>query len=196
MLGLLFSQQAGASEDRAGWKLVKDKNNIQVYTLKVADSDILKAKTTTIINAPMERIQALLDDVKNRHKWVPYLKKSEAITEYKNNKRLEYSLFAAPWPASDRDFVYQLELISDLEKQRIYKMVSVVSELMPENKDNIRAELYESNYTLTAINENTTRIELTFHVNPKGWLPDWLINIIQRILPYKILQNLASEAVG
>lgn len=175
------------------WQLIKNENGIKVYILEKKDSDIVKAKTQTIIKSPISQVRAILDDIGHRHEWIPFLKISTALTAYKNNKRIEYSHFYAPWPASDRDFVYQIELISESDQQLVYKMHSIESDLKPVDKNKIRADLYESIYTLTVLDKDTTSVELVFHADPKGWLPNWIINIIQRVLPFKILRNLKAR---
>lgn len=175
------------------WKLIEDENGIQVYILESSSSKIVKAKTKTIVKTSLENVKNTLDDIEHRHEWVPFLKKSQALTQYSDNQRIEHSHFSAPWPASDRDFVYKIELASASNQQLVYKMQSVESVLMPVDEDMIRADLYESIYTLTVIDKSTTAVELTFHADPKGWLPNWIINIIQRVLPYKILNNLKAR---
>jgi len=188
----LFSKQV-ISADKHNWKLVTDENNIQVYVLNTGHSDIVKSKAQSNIKAPLQKIKAILDDINHRHEWVPYLKISKALSKYENNKRIEYSHFKAPWPASDRDFVYEIELVSETKNKLIYKMASVESALMPVDENKIRADLFETIYTLAVIDEQTTAVSLTFHADPKGWLPNWIKNIIQRVLPFKILENLKTR---
>jgi len=193
VLHLIFTHAALASSSESNWKLIKDENGIKVFVFETPDNDIVKAKTQTIINVPLERVRATLDDIDHRHEWVPFLKISKALSEYKNNKRIEYSHFSAPWPASDRDFVYQLELINSSDNKLVYKMFSVDSELKPNDSRYIRADLFESIYTLESLDNETTAVELVFHADPKGWLPNWITNIIQRVLPFKILRNLGNR---
>ncbi|MCW8853861.1 MAG: START domain-containing protein, partial [Gammaproteobacteria bacterium] len=178
------------------WQLVKNKQGITVYTKAVAGSDILKVKTQIIINTEINQIRDILDDAPHRENWIPYLKSSSIVYSYSNTEKLEYSHFSAPWPASDRDFVYRIHLIHHDDNKLIYHMKSENSSLLPFHDDIIRAELIESIYTLTALNEQQTQVELIFHADPKGWLPAWIINIIQKTLPYLILRNLREQALG
>lgn len=189
----IFIQAALATSSEPHWELVKDENGIKVYIYETSDSDIVKAKTNIIVNAPIERVKAILDDIEQRHEWIPFLKVSKALSEFKDNKRIEYSHFSAPWPASDRDFVYQIELTNHSNKKLVYKMFSVETDLKPSDTRYIRADLFESVYTLQALNSETTSVELVFHADPKGWLPNWITNIIQRVLPFKILRNLRNR---
>lgn len=129
-----------------------------------------------------------------RKQWVPYLSQSRVLHRFSENEKLEYSLFRAPWPASDRDFVYRMTLLHQDDVTISYSMVSEIHSLMPENDGVIRADLIESIYTLTAIDAQQTQVELIFLADPKGWLPVWIINIIQKALPYLMLKNLRDIA--
>jgi len=89
LMASLFSTQA-FSADKHNWQLVADENNIQVYVLNTDHSDIVKAKVKSRIAAPLHEIKKIIDDIDHRHEWIPYLKISKALSEYKHNKRIEY----------------------------------------------------------------------------------------------------------
>lgn len=192
LLGLVtFS--VGAEINTAEWTLVKDENNIQVYTQEVGDSDIVRAKAIAIIPAPLHELKAILDDYNHRQEWIPYLRKSSLLKINDENSRIEYSHFYAPWPVSDRDFVYNVRIQTRTSTEIQYEMRSIESEMMPEQKDRIRAELIHGRYRLEQISESETRVEVLYHADPGGWLPGWLVNRIQRALPYRILLNLGEK---
>jgi len=176
------------------WEEINDQENVKVYSTEVPGSDILKIKTRTIIKSSISNIQSILDNVAHRKNWIPFLQESSIIEIKSNTEKIEYSLFSAPWPATDRDFVYKLTLISSNASNITYTMTSTQHSDKPVSDDLIRADLMESTYILTALSPELTRVELIFHADPKGWLPDWIINIIQRILPYLILRNLRQQA--
>lgn len=186
-----FSTTYSAAKDNTiDWKLINNKKNIEVYSAEVADSDILKIKTQTRMQASIAKIQSVLDNVKQRSNWVPYLQQSSVIENISATQSIEYSLFAAPWPASDRDFVYRRTQISNTESVLVYEMTSLQHPHKPVSEQIIRASLMESTYILTALSAHETQVELIFYADPKGWLPNWIINIINRMLPYLILKNL------
>ncbi|MDH5471982.1 MAG: START domain-containing protein [Gammaproteobacteria bacterium] len=194
-LALIFfnASQASNLTDSPAWTLVKDKQGIQVFTHKTTDRDILKVKTQITINADIHQIQAILNDISHRKNWIPYLNNSTIIYSFSATEKLEHAHFSAPWPASDRDFVYRIRLLHEDKNKLIYYMTSEDSPLLPVHNDIIRAKLIESRYTLSALNEQQTQVELIFHADPKGWLPVWIINIIQKTLPYLILRNLRDQ---
>ena len=176
------------------WRLVKEKQGIQVYTQAVQESSLIKVKTQVVIKNTIPHIQSILDNAQQRKKWIPFLNHSSVKHVFSATDKLEYSHFHAPWPTSDRDFVYRIILTHQDNNKLIYKMKSESYSALPENNGIIRAELVESIYTLSKIDEQHTRVELIFHADPKGWLPAWIINIIQKTLPYMILRNLRVEA--
>ncbi|NOZ37056.1 MAG: hypothetical protein GXP11_03115 [Gammaproteobacteria bacterium] len=184
-----------AQKQESDWQKIRDEDGIQVYSAAVSDSDIIKVKTEVIIAAPLEHIRQILDDAPQRSRWIPYLEQSKVLQHISDTQRLEYSHFDAPWPASDRDFVYRIRLQHKNNNQLIFQMQSERSPLMPEQTGIVRAELIESVYTLSALQPQKTRVELVFHADFRGWLPDWVINIVQRHLPFMMLKNLRARAV-
>lgn len=184
----------GASD--AQWIKIKDENGIQVYSIGMQNTAIVKARAIAIINAPLEKIQRLVDNLPQRTQWVPYLKHSKIIENISATEHIEYSLFSAPWPASNRDFVYRVQRSqqqTDDQLQLSYRMRSVNHDVMPLQPGLIRGEIFSSVYRLTQISAGQTRVELIYHADPRGWLPNWIVNIIQRAFPYKMMRNLKQQ---
>lgn len=180
----------------AQWKKIKDENGIQVYSIAMQDTAIVKARALATINAPLEKIKQLVDDFSQRPQWVPYLKHSKIIEKISPAEHIEYSLFSAPWPASNRDFVYRVEYVQQQvgnSLQLSYRMQSVAHRAMPLRPGLVRGEIFSSVYKLTAINAGQTRVELIYHADPKGWLPNWIVNIIQRGFPFRMMRNLRQQ---
>lgn len=180
----------------AKWIKIKDENGIQVYSIAMQNTAIVKARAVAIINAPLEKIQRLVDNLPQRPQWVPYLEHSKIIENISATQHVEYSLFAAPWPASKRDFVYRVQRSQQQIDGYIeldYQMQSVEHTAIPLQSGLIRGEIFSSVYRLAAIDAGQTRVELIYHADPRGWLPNWIVNIIQRAFPYKMMQNLKQQ---
>lgn len=193
-VGLFFTLSACAQNPQADWQKIKDGDGIRVYSSAVSGSAIIKVKTVVIIDAPLMRIRHILDNTSQRKQWVPYLEYSKVLQHISDTDRLEYSHFDAPWPASDRDFVYRIRLQHRQNNQLVFSMKSEQTPLMPKQANIVRANLINSIYTLTALQPQRTRVELIFQADLRGWLPDWIINIVQRHLPFLMLKNLRTRA--
>ena len=191
MLNICIAHSEVALEKKEyQWQKVREEKGVVIFSQEVDGSDIIKVKTQVVIDVSMEDIQLFLDDLSHRKKWVPYLSEVRILKEYSATEKLEYSLFSAPWPASDRDFVYRQRLLHKDDEKIIFVMNVEESDLMPEQDGAVRADMIESQYTLTSLRESSTKAELIFYADPKGWLPDWIINKIQQELPYRMLRNL------
>ncbi|MDH3343568.1 MAG: START domain-containing protein, partial [Gammaproteobacteria bacterium] len=111
MSELCIASIENISEDKKIlWQKITEENGVVVYSQEIKGSDIVRVKAQIVIDVEMEKIQSFLDDLMYRKKWVPYLSEVRLLREYSATERLEYSHFSAPWPASDRDFVYRQKL--------------------------------------------------------------------------------------
>ncbi len=189
----MMSSDLPAEPTQSPWEKIREEQGIVVYAQEIEGSDIVRVKTQIVIAANIEEIQAFIEDISKRKTWVPFLAEVRILRDYSHTEKLEYTLFEAPWPASDRDFVYRRKLIYKDDQKIIMEMTSEESELMPGQDDAVRAEILESRYTLIAINDNKTKAELIFYADPKGWLPNWIINKIQQALPFRMLRNLRAQ---
>lgn len=189
-------ESAMAESDTLEWQEVRNSEGIQIYTAKAVDTPIIKVKAVALIDASLNRVLAILDDETQYPKWVPYLSEAKLLQTVSTTEKLVYNLFDAPWPASNRDFVYRVVVSSQTENTLSYVMQSEPNSLMPEQKGVVRASLLESVYSLTSVSDNQTRVELVFHADPRGHLPIWVVNIVHRSFPYGAIKGLRAVLHG
>lgn len=182
-----------ATED---WEEVKNQDGIRIYTRQATDSPIVMAKGIVVIDATPEAIMQVLDDNASHPMWIPYLKVSRQLQAVADKERLEYNLFDAPWPASNRDFVFRVIAVPGKDgHSTTFSMQSEDSPLMPEQDGIVRGLLLESRFEITAMASAKTRVELLFQADPRGWIPVWVVNIMQRAWPHKVLKGLRARAI-
>ena len=58
----------------------------------------------------------------------------------------------------------------------------------------VRAEVKGTYYNFTALSAKRTKLEVEVHTDPKGLLPNWLVNLIQKKWPSKTLSGLIRHA--
>lgn len=177
------------AQESSAWQEVRTEAGIQLYTASVSGTDIKKVKAVVEVGVSLDALQLFLNKVAHYPLWVPYLKEARILEKSSEDDLLAYNFFDAPWPARDRDFVYRIQITRELG-QVLYVMQSQESDLMPVQKSATRAVLIESRYVLTPLNEHSTRLEMTFHADPKGKLPMWIVNIVHRIIPHDALREL------
>lgn len=184
------------AEEPGEWQELKKADDIQLYSRSATDTAILKVKAITVIDANINRIKAIIDDVANQSDWLPYLAETRVLEQKSATDRLLYSRFNALWPARDRDVVYRVRVIQHEDGSITYLQQSQQSSLMPEQDDYVRATLVQGSYNLMPIAGNQTQVELLLHANPLGKLPLWIVNIIKQRLPFELLKGLRTQAAA
>ena len=104
--------------------------------------------------------------------------------------------FNTPFPTSDRDYVLRAVGKVD-EANRVFttEIESVNHVGRRENDCCVRGHAFGTFYRFEAIpGTNTTKVEVEVHTDPKGWIPGWLTNMIQKKWPKNTLGALIREA--
>lgn len=195
LLGLsLLSQYALAGQ---GWEMVSDKDGIKVYRKEIPGSDLIAFKGVKLMPAPIAKVaQVLLDpDEGKKKQWVDMIKEFKVL-EAGEMENVCYSSYDLPWPLADRDYVIKSKMTIDNEGNQI--LIDLRSTEHPDAPKTIgvRALLAKSLYRLVPKPGRTTEVTVEIQTDPKGELPKWLVNIIQRGWPAKTLSKMEIQALS
>lgn len=191
LLWLLLSAVVIADESPA-WQPAAEVDGVRLLQAVEEDGRV-KVRAVTVLDVPVTAVKAVLDDLASHPDWVPYLVETRELARPAPGELLLHSRFDAPWPARDRDFVYRSRVSRDAAGRIVYRLKSVQSPLMPERDDYIRAILIEGLYTVEPKDKNSARVEFMFHADPRGTLPLWIVNIVQRRFPFQALLGLREQ---
>ena len=84
-----------------------------------------------------------------------------------------------------------------LERGKKYLVVETHSANLntnPIKENHVRANLYCGQMIMRPKDTGQTEIEFIIFVDPRGQIPIWLINIVQKSLPYDFLKALEKKA--
>jgi hypothetical protein len=175
-----------------GWEQVNKEDGVTVYSKSVKGSDLVAFKGETIIEQPLEKILAVLMDNDRRTEWVARLAKSEVLEEVSTFEYVIYQHFSLPLILSDRDYVYRGKATRDEDGLVTLAMTSCKHSESPKTVG-VRANLINSSYRLSPEGDDKTRVEVEIHTDPKGMLPTWLVNMIQKSWPSKTLNGIRAQ---
>ena len=132
-------------------------------------------------------------EVEAKKQWVDRMMEFQVL-ELTDDHSVTYSSYNLPWPMNDRDFVIRSDFVLD-KKEKTFTLFlkSVEHEKAPETVG-VRGVVYKSRYALKALSKDQTKVEVEIHSDPKGLLPKWLINRIQRRWPYNTLSKMELQA--
>ncbi len=184
------------------WKLVDSKNDISVWETQIPGTKLAGARGEAIINSPLKRVLFVLADVERSKEWVDGLKRSIVLEDGLKNasvlnkngvfETVMYQEFNLPWPISNRDFVFKGVGHKEPDGRWIIEIKSVDHPLAPKTTG-VRGELIESKYVLTSIGPSSTKLEVEIICDPKGSIPIWLVNLIQKNWPRRTLNAISKQ---
>lgn len=177
------------------WEQIFSKDGIDVYSQKMPESDILAFKATGIINAPIDQVMEVLRKVEISQEWMPDTEVKYTVKEFSDLEAITYSVNKLPWPFSGRELL--LRNILRLDQQRKYLVVdafSVEDASYPVGNGNVRAFMHRGQTCIRPVGRQHTEVLFTFLLDPKGYIPSWLVNMKQKELPYNFLKSLEEKA--
>ena len=91
ILGIFINVQSANSQGNK-WTLAKNKNGIVVLTHLSKDSNNIGYIATMTVEANMEDISKIINDVPGYKNWIANLKYAKTLKKINNNERYEYYL--------------------------------------------------------------------------------------------------------
>lgn len=170
------------------WKQIANEDGISIYS-RPSESGIIPFKAKGVLNHNIENILAALQDDKNKAKWSPKLKSVRIHEKLNNNQFIFSEYYKTPWPAYDREFL----LLGSIEKvsnsHYILSAKSVVSEELSD-EDHVQVDVKYLNIVLKSNTDSSTTIYFEFFGDMKGFMPTWLMNLIQKKWPMRFIVGL------
>jgi hypothetical protein len=192
LLALTIMPSSAAYAD--DWKEINEEDGIKVFSMNVKGSPLVAFKGSGIVDSPIRVVFGVIVDNAHRIEWVDRLKKSTVLQQFTPYDFIVYQHFGLPVLMSDRDYVYRATAFTTKKGQVVVAMSSVTHKKSPATVG-VRAKLVNSRYVLTPIGKRglKTRVEVEIQTDPKGWLPAWLVNSIQKSWPLKTLRGIRSQ---
>ncbi len=189
LLGPLAAARAG----EPAWEEIYTEDEIKVSRMLIEGSPLVAFKGDVEIDAPVQKVLWVLLDNSRREEWVDRLYESEVLEELSEHEYYLYQAFELPIFISNRDYVYHGKAVRDAETGVVtLKMWSEEHAKAPETVG-VRAHLTNSAYIITPMGENKCRLEVEIQTDPKGWIPSWVVNMIQESWPYKTLAAIREQ---
>ena len=157
------------------WELVKNNSGIELWTKDFPESKIKQFKLRTLISCSLHDAYVVLKDIKNMSHWYDRIKKVELLKEISQNEGMYLLEYELPIPFENRfSTVYgKIEFTPDkLTATTEYKKFH-----LPGGYDDkiIVTQLW-STWEIIPKSEGQVEVTHSGFMDPKGNIPDWLIN--------------------
>jgi hypothetical protein len=175
------------------WKLITDRNGIQVYMRHRDDSRLKSFRGITRIRLSDEyALAALMEDYSSYPRWLHFI---DGATEFhRDGPLLRHLRFTTqlPWPLNDREAVLQARVAQNVtpEQEGVTIYLDNRPNLLPENPRYVRFPEMEGIFQITRLPNDEAEVVYQLVLDPGGYIPTWLANVLLRDAPYFTLERL------
>jgi hypothetical protein len=180
-----------------GWDLVGTTNGVEVARKKAEGTNVFAFRGEATTDISVAKLISILTNEVTSPKWVNMMVGSDVIKTYDANTNLLHQTYDIPWPMDDRDYLFKktIEFDSTAKKAMVH-LTSVEDSLMPPQDGYVRAEGEKTLWSFEVLPSGKTKIIVEVMTDPKGAMPDWLVNSVQEDWPHKTITSLLSFATS
>lgn len=197
LFALIIALGTGAFNTSAAqdWEQIYEKDGIAVAKKELADSNLMPFRGEGEVDVNIGLLVQVIKTPELGPEWVDLQVESKALVKDSDESAIIYNKYDLSWPVSDRDYVMRQKTTYD----EAAKVVTVTYESIedaryPEDDCCVRAVAVRTFWKFTYVSETKTRIDVEVYTDPKGALPAWLVNMIQRGWPYNSIIGIAERA--
>ena len=183
---------AGAPGDK--WELVGSKDDIVTYRREVAGSPLIAIRGEGVVDSSILHVASVLLDTARLPQWMDRLAEARRIRNVGVRHYVEYDRASTPFPLTDRDFVVETWVEIDAAKKQLLLKAHSVADASAPVTGLVRGEVISSLFTLIPLDQGRrTRVVAEVHTDPKGSLPKWLVNLVQKSWAHTTLMGLRAQ---
>jgi hypothetical protein len=176
------------------WEQIRDDPNMKIWRGTIEGSPLTAFKGTRVMNVKITKVVEVLlsEDVALRKGWVDRLSQFSILEKRGQDDWTFYAGYDMPWPIEDRDYVIDGKMKIDGSKNEVLISMKSAQHSSAPKTIGVRADLTESWYRLVPLPGDKTEVTVSIQTNPRGELPPWLVNLIQKSWPANTLSKLES----
>ena len=177
LLMFWVSLLAGVYIVELDWKLVRKKNNIEVYSRMSSDEKLKEIKIRGSIKSTLSEVVLALEDVKAQKEWVLRTIDARTLDYTSDSDFIYYISTDMPFPIKDRDLVVHYTRTQDSNTKIVETKSRALPSFIPIKDSYIRIPFFDSSYRLIPKEGGWVIIEYVMKIDPGGALPLWLVNM-------------------
>lgn len=159
------------------WKLVRSKENIEVYSRMSDDDKLKEIRIKGRIKSTLSEVVLALEDVEAQKEWVLRTIDARLLDSHSIGHLIYYVSTDMPFPIQDRDLVVEYIRSQDLRTKVITTISKAVPTFINKAEGFVRIPLFDATYILTPHHDDWIELEYFMKIDPGGALPLWLVNM-------------------
>lgn len=181
--------------DRFGngqWEALGTEDGVALARKRIGGEGLFAVRGETVIKAPIEKVASVVYDESRWTEWSDKTSEAALLSQGPGSMKTVYQAVKMPFVLSDRDVVYTFGY------QYTNGTLSFVARTLPYRRSpktiGVRMRLVEGRWFLKPTAEGHTHLVLEILMDPKGSLPTWFVNLVQRDYPLDLLAALSKQA--
>ena len=189
VLWLLILFQSGILFSQEKWELIRDTDDIKVFTKKEGNYNFKTFKATVIINSSTINFISVLNNIELFSKWGHNIKFANLLERSGDTLQIYYSVAKAPFPYKNRDGIYlnRFRWISD--SKTLMVDIEVLDDYLVLDEKYVRVKGY-GYWEIKELSKNRINVTFSMQIDPGGSIPTWLANMFVDDTPFNTLLNL------
>lgn len=177
------------------WQPIYVKDGIAVAKKVLPDSNLMPFRGEGVVDVHISKLVGVIKTAGLGPDWVDLQVESKELHRDSDEAAIIYNKYDLSWPVSDRDYLMQQRTTYDADA----KVVTVTYESIedprwPADDCCVRAVAVRTFWKFIHVSATQTKIEVEVYTDPKGSLPAWLVNMIQRGWPYNSITGIGARA--
>ncbi|MCY4524528.1 MAG: START domain-containing protein [Halobacteriovoraceae bacterium] len=195
---LMLSWDSFAGKDNLPWKVDYKDGGITRYRTENDVKGMTPFKASMEMDIPYTKVLMAILNNKKSPDWSPRLIKAEILKRKKINKKnkkidfLYTQFYRAPWPFINRQLLMDVS-IKKIKNGVEFRGVKNGTKKY-QNDDYIQASIHLLYFSALKTSENKCHATVIFIGDMGGWIPFWLIDIVQESWPTNFLLSLHKFA--
>lgn len=190
LLALLFVPLLAPAETARNWKLVSDRDDIQIYMAHNDDSRIKTFRgVTTLELEDFYTPIAILDDEEYLPRWLYLIRDIHEVRRRNAQDRDYYMLTKLPWPVADRDAGLVFTVRQDPQSHEVQVLFRAKEGVVRDTGEYVRIPEMTGHFNVKPLEGKQVQITFEVLLDPGGYIPAFLANFILKDIPFVSLQR-------
>ena len=162
------------------WEYVGKKDGVATWSQAIEGSKLLGFRGVGEVDVHVSRMVAAMLDPQHTTEWVDLLAEQRILHD-DGETQVIYQRYAMNWPVADRDMVLHRTVRTIPEKNlTTIHLKSTTHPDAPLRPGVVRADVMKTYLAFTALPGGRTNVEVQAFTDPKGMVPQWLVNLVQK----------------
>jgi len=176
------------------WKLLKQEDDIQVFSYRPPNTFIETVKGVVTISASLDEVLSVFEDISQCPNWMYLCKSATTLQQINIVERIDYIVIDFPWPTWDRDVTIHSLFQQDRNTKNVEIKFRSVSNKMAYKSGLVRVNDLKA--IMRFVPQKGGGIQFTYEisVDPRGKIPKWMVNAMAIDFPFYTLKKVRALA--